>query len=611
MIVAALSSTVSALPRLAGSLWVVLWLLLGWPAASLADRPVTFYVSLSGDDRNPGTEREPFRSLARAQAAVRPLIAGTATDIIVYLRGGTYSLSEPFTFDHRDSGANGYRVIYRSFPGERAVLSGGRILSGWTPLENGLFRAAAGGRRFRQLYVDGARGVRARAPNEPDFSRLRRWDEATRRLVVPHGAVGRWDDLAAVEMVILKQWTQDNLRVESFTVEDEGLFVTPREPDRTKAFMGHLALRFEDQSYLVENALELLDVPGEWYRRASTDEVFYKPRPGEDMTRATVVVPVLERLVEVHGTPRDPVHDIVLTELVFEHSGWVRPSDEGFATIQADVVFLDADDRNGRVGAAVWVEHAHQVRLERNVFRQLGGTALALHTGVSDTQVVGNRFEDLSGSGIVVDGALDPRPIDPRFPCRGNLIANNLIQRIGLDYRSSVGIFGGYVSDLTIEHNEIREAPYTGISLGWGWTDDQTELGNNRIRWNHVSRVMTTMADGAGIYTLSNQPGTVIHGNYVHDLARSPWAGHYPIPAVYLDEGSSGIVVSDNVLERVPLGIFFHRASRNVVVNTQGTHEERNGAAENVVREEPGFDAQAITSRAGLEPAYADLHEAR
>jgi nitrous oxidase accessory protein NosD len=226
---------------------------------------------------------------------------------------------------------------------------------------------------------------------------------------------------------------------------------------------------------------------------------------------------------------------------------------------------------------------------------------------VSDIEVIGNRFQDLSAGGIAVDSFLDVRPADPRLVCRDILIANNLIRDIGVDYRSSVGIFAGFVSRTRIEHNEIYDAPYTGISVGWGWTDETTALGDNRIVGNRIGRAMMLMADGGGIYTLSKQPGTVIRENYVHDLIRSPWAGEFPIAGIYLDEGSSEILVSDNVLEHAPLGILFHRASHNLIINTEGSYEERNGAAHNVMRLDAGFSPEAVKKGAGLEAAYADV----
>ncbi len=569
---------------------------------------VTFYVSPTGNDRNPGTETAPFQSIARAQTAVRPLTASMTSDITVILRGGVYQLADTVQFDHRDSGMNGFQVIYQSHPRERAALSGGRQITGWATTQNGLFRANAGPNRFRQLYVNGVRATRARTPNAPDFLRLLRWDEGTRRIAIAPNSIASWANLPSVEMVILKQWTQDTLRVESFLERQHELFVQPHEPDRTKAFLGHLYLRLEAQSYFFENALDFLDSPGEWYLHSPTEDVFYLPRETEDLSQATVIAPHLEQLLDVRGTAGKPVHHLAFIGLTFEYAGWMEPTEEGFVVSQADAIYRGTSISSGRVGTAINFTHVHHLRFERNMIQHHGGTGLAFHTGIIDAQVIGNRFRDLSGSGIVVDSLLETHPLDPRLVCQDILIENNLITDIGLDYRSSVGIFAGFVSNTRIQHNNIHDTPYTGISVGWGWTNADTALGQNRIIGNRISRAMTTMADGAGIYTLSKQPGTIIQDNYIFDLLRSPWAGNAPISAIYLDEGSTGITITNNALERVPLGIFFHRASENTIVNTAGPYEERNGSRDNIFHLEPSHSLDDVRLRAGLEPSFKDLY---
>jgi len=574
----------------------------------LAHAAVSFYVSPTGDDSNPGTEAAPFQSIARAQTAVRPLTPTMSSDITVVLRGGRYQLADTLRFDHRDSGMNGFQVIYRSFSGEHAALSGGRRIAGWVTVQDGLFRADVGPIRFRQLYVNGVRATRARTPNAPDFFRLLRWDEATQRIVITPNSIASWSNLPSVEMVIMKQWTQNNLRVETFLEQEDQLFIQPREPDRTKAFLGHLFLRLEAQSYFFENALEFLDSPGEWYLHLPTEQVFYRSREGEDLSQATVIAPHLEQLLEVRGAAGKPVHHLTFIGLTFEYAGWMQPSEEGFVVSQADAIYHGTTPSSGRVAAAVNFAHAHHLRFERNTLEHLGGTGLVLHTGITDVQVIGNRFRDLSGSGIVIDSLLETRPLDPRLVCQSILIANNLITDIGLDYRSSVGIFAGFISNTSIEHNEIHDAPYTGISVGWGWTDADTLLGPNRIVGNRIFRVMTTMADGAGIYTLSKQSGTIIQDNYIYDLLRSPWAGNAPISAIYLDEGSTGITIANNALDRVPLGILFHRASGNTIVNTVGTYEEHWGSRNNTFHLESGYSLDGVKLQAGLESSYRDLH---
>lgn len=595
-------------PRTQPVLILFLWLLALPVQATWAAQELALYVSPTGNDQHAGTKDAPFRTVQRAQAAVRAAAPTMASDITVYLRAGEYALQEPLRFDARDSGDNGFVVTYRAFPGERVTLSGGMRLSEWTAEAQGVYRASTGGHRFRQLYVNGVRAVRARFPNAPDFARLIRWDEDAKTIIVPTETIPHDLEPAGLELVLLKQWTQDIVRVATLTPSSEGLVVVPREPDRAKTFLGHRELRYEQESFVFENARALLDTPGEWFADEQAAQVYYQPREGETLAAASVIVPVLDRLLEIRGTPKEPVHHLRFEQLAFEYAGWLQPSDEGLATRQADVLLtVGPQAAYARVQAAVFIEHAHDVVLERNAFRHLGATALTLHAGVRETRVVGNRFEDLSGSAIVIDGVLQRGLLDPRGRCERLDVSNNWIEQIGLDYRSSVGIFAGYVAETTIAHNVLRDIAYTGISVGWGWTYEPSTLRDNRIEWNRLERVVTTMADGAGIYTLSNQPGTVIQGNYVHDMARSPWAGYSPIPGIYLDEGSSGLLVADNVLERVPQGLFFHRASHNRVRNTAGTYSEENGAHDNVFEAGASFTPDAIRQRAGLEPAFADV----
>lgn len=123
------------------------------------------FVDASGSDDNPGTQDAPFATLQKARDAVRAINSSMTSDINVYIRGGRYPLSQTLTFDQGDSGTNGYRVIYRAYPGEIPHISGGQKISGWTSAGNGLYKTNVGGLRFRQLYVNDARATRARTPS--------------------------------------------------------------------------------------------------------------------------------------------------------------------------------------------------------------------------------------------------------------------------------------------------------------------------------------------------------------------------------------------------------------------------------------------------------------
>ena len=146
--------------------------------------------------------------------------------------------------------------------------------------------------------------------------------------------------------------------------------------------------------------------------------------------------------------------------------------------------------------------------------------------------------------------------------------------------------------------------PYTGISVGWGWTSETTPLKNNLIRGNRIHNVMNLLADGAGIYTLSKQPGTSIAENYIFNIVRSPWAGEHNISGIYLDEGSSLITLTNNLLENVPVGIFFHRAEYNTVINNMAPYQGHGGSSYNDFIRKGYLDPDTIRAQAGIDRAY-------
>ncbi|NOZ21359.1 MAG: hypothetical protein GXP25_09755 [Planctomycetes bacterium] len=136
-----------------------------------------FYVATNGSDSwsgklpapNAGKTDGPFATLARARDAVRKITPKTK-DIIVMVRGGTYYLPEALTFGPKDSGNENGTISYVACPGEEVVLSGGRPITDWKPVGNGLYAATlpdvkAGHWYFRQLRVGDRRQHQARHPN--------------------------------------------------------------------------------------------------------------------------------------------------------------------------------------------------------------------------------------------------------------------------------------------------------------------------------------------------------------------------------------------------------------------------------------------------------------
>jgi hypothetical protein len=106
------------------------------------------------------------------------------------------------------------------------------------------------------------------------------------------------------------------------------------------------------------------------------------------------------------------------------------------------------------------------------------------------------------------------------------------------------------------------------VSVGWNWTAAPTVCEGHLITSNHIHHVMQILSDGAGIYTLGRQVGTILRGNVIHDVAVN--AGRAESNGIFMDEGSSEMLVESNVIYNIARSpIRFHKAGKNTVRNNQ------------------------------------------
>lgn len=305
-----------------------------------------------------------------------------------------------------------------------------------------------------------------------------------------------------------------------------------------------------------ENAPELLDQPGEFVWNSKDRTVTYLPRKGENMRRAQTVTPHTEQLLVVDGA-----HDVTVSGIGFAYAAYRQPgTDEGYAGMQAGLTLTGATgpvDHAGRFytkpSAAVTVRggRRHQHR-ERPVHpaRRSGRDPRSGHQGqlrdplVLHRPVLGRRLRGRHRADAV-GGARGER----------NTVAYNTITRSGVEYTDSVGIWAGYEAGLTIDHNSLDHLPYSGISVGWGWNQPESQksvLRDNKVTGNRITDVMEVAReqhDGGAIYTQGAQPGTVLSGNYINRSAfgNTERDGN----GIYLDEQSSHIRVERNVITRI------------------------------------------------------------
>ncbi|MGW8256453.1 MAG: right-handed parallel beta-helix repeat-containing protein, partial [Thermoguttaceae bacterium] len=348
--------------------------------------------------------------------------------------------------------------------------------------------------------------------------------------------------------------------------------------------------------------------PGEWFLDTKNKTVYYKARAGEDMTKAEVIAPGIETLLRVEGTLDRPVRNLRFRGLTFAHSTWTKPSQSGILNMQTGMYNTKVEAKNmqwtARPPAAVYVAAAERPVFERNVFCHLGAAGLDFHYGVRQGEIVGNVFEDISGNAVQLapfkqddqESHVPYKPTDSRDICAQDTIRNNYFTKCGQDYYGSVAVACGYPLQVVIEHNEIADVPYSGISVGWGWLKAPGVMRENKIRYNRVHHFLTKLTDGAAIYTISAQPDSEIAYNYIYDLVFSPSRTLDWSRAIYLDEGSDGFAVHHNVID-VPKD-YFAKGNKRV-------HRNKNGP-NNKIYDNESHD-KTIKQDAGLEPAYRNI----
>jgi hypothetical protein len=601
------------------------------PATIRAAIQATFYAAPNGSGTT-CSEATPC-SLTGARDKVRTVNSNMSGDIVVYLRGGVYSLGAPFQLTEsantHDSGTNGWNVIYRAYPGETPLLSGGQQITGWILYDStkNIYRANVGtSLNTRQLYVNGLRALRARGSNNPSG-----FTETTAGYTTTDTSMQTWGNPSDIEIVSQVEWKSFRCGIASIS----GTAITMKNPCWTNANLTDSYFNMQLPTW-IENAYELLDAESEWYLNRATGYLYYKPRSGENLASATVIAPTLETLVSGTGTLDTPIHNIQFQGITFAYATWLRPStNEGFAEEQANFTYVSTGNDSSNVSsyvktpAAVTFTAAKAVRFERNTFTRLGSAGVGFEYGSQDNAIIGNIFTDISGNGIQIGDIKvdDHHPSDARMKLLNHTIANNYISNVAAEYHGGVGVFVGYTGNTVIAHNEITHLPYSGVSIGWGWGKPDpggadgyttaTTMQNNRVEYNLIYDHNTALRDGGGIYTLGWQGsslsnGTVIQYNVVRNQVKD-------YQAYYNDGGSRYITLDSNVSFAAPNDWGGCRTAGAygdfVFQNNYWTGRESWGCGlpDNVTRTNNTVISSlseapsAILNSAGIEPAYHDI----
>ena len=567
---------------------------LGWFPSLFAGE---IYVSLQGNDKNPGTKEAPFNTLNRAikqarewRRLNRPEVAG---GIYIRLEEGVYAQRNSLFLRSEDSGTPDSPTVICAVDGAHPVISGGVAVTGWKrgcdnpaipeELRQKIWSAEVpliGNRRVetRQMWVNGNKVQRAAQFPDGGMERMIDFNPEEQTITIPVSQSvnpKRLQNAGQLEMIVHQRWAIAILRVKSIDVKDGQAVVRFHEPESHLEFAHPwpqpvIGGEKGNSSFCLINALELLDQPGEWFQEYPSGTIYYYPQASENMETAEVIIPTLETLVTIDGTLSRPVKHIQFNGITFAHTSWMRPSYQGHVTLQGGFPLLDAYKLQEpglpekaelenqawitRPETAIRVRGAEHIDFKHCTFRHLSSTGLDYEWAVTASSVEDCQFTDIGGTALLVgafpDGGFETHvpfiPADARELCSHITIRNNFISNVTNEDWGCVGIGAGYVRNMDISHNEVCHLNYSGICVGWGWTSLESGMCNNRIEANYVHHFARRLYDAGGLYTLSNQPGSVMRNNRIEHLIEAPYATNDRAFYIYLDEATDGYTMENN-----------------------------------------------------------------
>ena len=506
---------------------------------------------------------------------------GTTT---IYLREGVYHLTSPIVITSSQGNEN-HSLTISSYPGEKAVISGGTVLqTKWKRYRGGIMKSKIqGSEEIDMLFGDGRLLTMARFPN---------YDSTAVRF---HGTSA---DATSPERV--KGWKNpEGGFLHAMHRDDWGDFhyrITGKDNDGNLELEGghqnNRPMGIHKDNRMVENIFEELDAPGEWYFDKTSKTLYYYPLPGEDPDRMTFEAARLKNLVSLKGSKDDPVRNVTLSGLAFRHAA---------RTFMEEYEPLLRSDWTIYRGGAIFLEGTEDCHIKGCDITDVGGNGVFFSKFNRRSSVEGCLLTRIGASAVCFVG--DPScvrspsfryekfvpwedmdfakgPKGDNFPTEC-LVRDNLIHEIGLFEKQITGVEISMSFRITVSHNSIYDTPRAGINISEGtW-------GGHIIEYNDVFNTVKETGDhgsfnswGRDRYWHPDYKTMVSHAKERPDLILADMLEPNTLRYnrfrcdrgwdIDLDDGSSYYIIHDNLCLNGGIKLregFYRRVENNILVN--------------------------------------------
>ena len=513
-------------------------------------------VSVTGDDTADGTLEAPLKTLNGAKEKLKSLNIPKEKNVTVWFREGTYTFTDKVIFDNTDKN----NVLYRSYPDEEVIFSGSKEINGnWKETEINDVKAfvtdidiKSDNDYFRSLFKAGKRLSR---PNYPKEGLLKVKDPKLDEAIVPetdpdyftHSAafyahtsdLKNFSNIEDIDIRIMHFWCDELLPVHS--IDSKTGRIETRKPTS-------MTIRVDD-NYILENVKEALTLPGEWYLDRNEGKLYYIPEENDTVENTVLYAGITEQLITIAN-----VKNISFQGINFEKTDWdYTGKDYGFfgkafdethplyKNIEYSAVHPQAAFETP---AAIYINSSENINFTNCNFENISYSAVKFEKASQNCNITSCLFNEIGGNAIFINGEF----VVPASTKNIN-VTDCHISNYGRIFNNAIGILLTHAIDCNLTNNEIHDGWYTGISVGWNWGYTDNPTNNINISDNLIYNIGNGwLSDMGGIYTLGIQPDTVISKNVIYNVGCDEGAYGYGGWGIYLDEGSSEILVEKNLV---------------------------------------------------------------